>query len=143
MKGYMGMPEETAATLKGGWLYTGDVGYLDEGGRLFIKDRLRDVVISGGFNIYPSDIEAALARHPDVSDSVVFGVPDPKWGERVEAAVQLRSGSGSSAEDLVAFARTQVGAVKAPKVVHLVSTLPKSPVGKVLRREVKAMFVAR
>jgi acyl-CoA synthetase (AMP-forming)/AMP-acid ligase II len=143
MKGYLDMPEETAATLRGGWLHTGDVGHLDERGYLFIKDRLRDVVISGGFNIYPSDIEAALARHPAVSDSVVFGVPDPKWGERVEAAVQLKPGALASGETLIAFARGEVGAVKAPKSVHILETLPKSPVGKVLRREVKAMFTPR
>lgn len=137
MTGYLDMPEQTAQTIVNGWLHTGDVGALDERGYLFIKDRLRDVVISGGFNVYPSDVEAALARHPAVHESVVFGLPDDKWGESVTAAVQLREGESAGAEELIAFARSLVGAVKAPKRVVLYADLPRSAVGKVLRREVK------
>jgi fatty-acyl-CoA synthase len=138
MAGYLGMPEVTAETIRDGWLHTGDVGYLDDGGYLHIKDRIRDVIISGGFNIYPSDVEAALARHPAVQDCVVFGVADEKWGERVEAAVELRTGASASEDELVAFARDEVGSVKTPKRIHLLARLPRSPVGKVLRREVKS-----
>jgi fatty-acyl-CoA synthase len=119
---------------------TGDVGYLDVGGNHFIKDRIRDVVISGGLNIYPSDIEAVLSRHEAVLDAVVFGVEDEKWGERLEAAVQLKPAAKTTPEDLVAFVRSFIGSVKAPKRVHLVAELPRSPVGKVLRREARAQF---
>jgi acyl-CoA synthetase (AMP-forming)/AMP-acid ligase II len=100
------------------------------------------VVISGGFNVYPSDVEAALARHPAVRDVVVFGVPDAKWGERVEAALELKSGAAAAEADLIAFAKTQVGSVKAPKHIHIMADLPRSPVGKVLRREAKLLFAA-
>ena len=140
MQGYLGMEKETAEVLRDGWLHTGDVGYLDAKGYLFIKDRLKDVIISGGYNIYPSDVEAALARHPAIAESVVFGLPDAKWGERVEAAIQLKPGQIASSDEIIAFAKTQVGSVKAPKAVHLVPDLPKSPVGKVLRREARRIF---
>jgi acyl-CoA synthetase (AMP-forming)/AMP-acid ligase II len=140
MSGYLGMPEETARTLVDGWLHTGDVGYLDPQGFLFVKDRMRDVVITGGFNVYPSDVEAALARHPAVRECVVFGAPDAHWGERVEAAVEVKSGAEVSEEELIAFAKRQLGSVKAPKFVHVVSALPRSPVGKVLRREARLHF---
>jgi fatty-acyl-CoA synthase len=140
MNGYLDMPEETAKTIVDGWLHTGDVGMLDERGYLYIKDRLRDVIISGGFNVYPSDVEAALAQHRAVYECMVFGVPDAKWGERVEAAVQLHPGASASAEELIAFVKERVGSVKAPKTVHVVADLPRSAVGKVLRREVKRLF---
>lgn len=141
MNGYLGMPEETARTLVDGWLHTGDVGYLDERGFLFVKDRIRDVVITGGFNVYPSDVEAALTRHAAVHECVVFGMPDPHWGERVEAAVELKPQAQATAEELIEFARQQVGSVKAPKRIHLLPALPRSPVGKVLRREAKARLL--
>lgn len=137
MTGYLDMPEQTAETIRGGWLHTGDAGALDERGYLFIKDRLRDVVISGGFNVYPSDVEAALVRHPAVYECVVFGVPDEKWGEAVTAAVQLREGAAAGAEEIITFAKSQVGSVKAPKRVVFYDELPRSSVGKVLRRVVK------
>jgi fatty-acyl-CoA synthase len=140
MNGYMAMPEESAKTLVDGWLHTGDIGYLDERGYLFVRDRIRDVVISGGFNVYPSDVEAALGKHPAVHEAVVFGVPDSHWGERVEAAVELRPGMTAAENELIAFMKELIGSVKTPKRVHIVELLPRSPVGKVLRREAKAMF---
>jgi fatty-acyl-CoA synthase len=139
MTGYFEMPTETAETLRAGWLHTGDIGLVDEAGFLYVKDRIRDVVITGGFNVYPSDVEAAIARHPAVSEVVVFGVPDQYWGERVEAALELRPGHRASQEDLVAFCKEHVGSVKTPKRIHIVQTLPRSPVGKVLRREARAI----
>ncbi len=142
MKGYYKMPEETAKTIKDGWLYTGDIGYFDDRGYLFIKDRLRDVVISGGFNVYPSDVESGLCEHPDIYECVVFGIPDAKWGERVEAAVQLRADAAATSSDIIGFAKDRLGSTKAPKEVHILDDLPRSPVGKVQRREVKAMFTA-
>lgn len=139
MSGYLDNPAQTAETLVDGWLHTGDVGYLDGRGYLFLKDRLKDVIISGGFNIYPSDVEAALAAHPAIHECVVFGRPDEKWGEAVQVAVELRGGAEASAEDIIAFAKRQVGSVQAPKTVHFVDTLPRSAVGKVQRREVRAL----
>jgi acyl-CoA synthetase (AMP-forming)/AMP-acid ligase II len=140
MSGYLDSPEQTAEALVDGWLHTGDVGYLDERGYLYLKDRLKDVIISGGFNIYPSDVEAALVAHPAIHECVVFGRADEKWGEAVQVAVELREGAAASAEDIIAFAKKQVGSVQAPKQVHFVESLPRSSVGKVQRREVRALI---
>ncbi len=139
MDGYFELPEKTAETIVDGWLHTGDVGYLDERGYLYLKDRIRDVVISGGFNVYPSDVEAVLVKHPDVYECVVFGVPDDKWGERVEAAVELRN-PAATADSLIAFLKEKIGSVKTPKVIHIVERLPRSNVGKVQRKEARDMF---
>jgi acyl-CoA synthetase (AMP-forming)/AMP-acid ligase II len=138
MTGYLDMPEQTAATLIDGWLHTGDGGTIDRRGFVFLRDRLRDVIITGGFNVYPSDVEAALARHPKVHDCVVFGLDDDKWGEAVNAAIQLKGGARATAEEIIAFAKAELGSVKAPKRVVFYDDLPRSAVGKVLRREVKA-----
>lgn len=137
MTAYLDMPAATAEVLADGWLRTGDVGALDERGFLFIKDRLRDVIISGGFNVYPSDVEAALVRHPAVHECVVYGLPDEKWGESVNAAVVLRPGSAASEDEIIAFAREAVGSVKAPKRVVFHDDVPRSGVGKVLRRAIR------
>lgn len=139
MTGYLDMPEETAKTIVDGWLHTGDVGMIDERGYLFIKDRLRDVIITGGFNVYPADVEDALLHHPDVEEACVFGLPDDKWGERVTAALRLRTGATVTAEALIAWTKERLGSVKTPKEVHMVKALPRSPVGKVLKREVRAL----
>ncbi len=137
MTGYLGMPEATAEVMVGGWLRTGDVGMVDERGFLFLKDRLRDVIISGGFNVYPSDVEAALVRHPAVYECVVFALPDDKWGETVQAAVVLHDRAAATADEVIAFAKRELGSVKAPKRVLFYDDLPRSGVGKVLRREVR------
>lgn len=137
MTGYLGMPEATAEIMAGGWLHTGDVGMLDERGFLFLKDRLGDVIISGGFNVYPSDVEAALVRHPAVYECVVFALPDEKWGETVQAAVVLHDGAAATADEVINFAKAELGSVKAPKRVLFYDDLPRSGVGKVLRREVR------
>jgi acyl-CoA synthetase (AMP-forming)/AMP-acid ligase II len=139
MSGYLDNPEQTTEALVDGWLHTGDVGYLDERGFLFLKDRLKDVIITGGFNVYPSDVEAALVAHPAIHECVVFGLPDEKWGEAVQVAVELRDGAIASADDIIAFAKQQVGSVQAPKRVHFLDSLPRSAVGKVQRREVRAL----
>lgn len=143
MKGYLDAPEKTAETIIDGWLHTGDVGVVDERGYIFIKDRIRDVVITGGFNVYPSDVEAVLGQHPAVTECVVFGVPDRKWGEAVTAAVEVREGEDASASEIVAFVKEKLDSVKAPKTVHIVEQLPRSPVGKVLRREARNMFLGK
>ncbi|MGE0715707.1 MAG: class I adenylate-forming enzyme family protein [Alphaproteobacteria bacterium] len=137
MSGYWRNPEKTAETLVGGWLRTGDLGTLDARGHLTLRGRSREVVISGGFNVYPIDVEAALGRHPDIADVAVFGVEDAKWGEAVHAAVVLRAGAGATAADLIAFARDAVGPIKAPKAVHLRGELPKNAFGKVLKPQLR------
>ena len=142
MTGYLDMPEATAETLRDGWLRTGDIGALDAHGYLFLKDRVRDVIITGGFNVYPSDVEAALVRHPAVQQCVVFGVPDDKWGEAVTATVVLRPGARAAEAEIIAFAKQAVGSVKAPKRVHFSDTLPISGVGKVMRRIAREAVMA-
>jgi acyl-CoA synthetase (AMP-forming)/AMP-acid ligase II len=134
MTGYLDMPEATAESLKEGWLRTGDIGTMDPRGYVFLKDRVRDLIITGGFNVYPSDVEAALVRHPAVRACVVFGIPDDKWGEAVNATVVLRDGAAADEAEIITFAKRHVGSVKAPKRVHFRDELPISGVGKVMRR---------
>ena len=140
MKGYYKMPDKTAETIIDGWLHTGDVGYIDARGFIFIKDRIRDVVVTGGFNVYPNDVEAVLGQHPDVTECVVFGLPDDKWGESVHAAVELTAGADADEAALIAFVKSRLDGVKAPKRIHITDALPRSAVGKVLRREAKVQF---
>jgi len=143
MTGYFRAPEETARTLTGGWLRTGDVGLLDDRGFLFLKDRIRDVIITGGFNVYPSDVETVIATHPAVIDCSVVGVPDDKWGEAVHAAVQLRPGSEFEPRTLMAMIRHELGAVKTPKEIHIFEALPRSAVGKVLKPAIRDDILRR
>ncbi|WP_233238193.1 AMP-binding protein [Bordetella sp. LUAb4] len=137
MTGYWRLPEKTAETLVDGWLRTGDTGLVDERGYLFLKDRLRDVVITGGFNVYPVDVENALISHPDVHECSVFGVPDDKWGEAVHAAVQPRAGAVIDADALKLHVRDLLGPVHTPKQIHIYESLPRSSVGKVLKNAVR------
>ena len=134
MTGYLDMPDETARTFAGGWLRTGDAGAFDDRELLFLKDRIRDVIITGGFNVYPGDVETALAAHPSVAECSVFGVPDAKWGEAVHAAVQVRQGYLFAPAELMALIKRELGPVKTPKEVHLFEKLPRTPVGKVPKR---------
>lgn len=141
MSGYLKAEAETRKTLVDGWLRTGDAGVLDERGYLFLRDRIRDVIITGGFNVYPSDVEVVLSAHPAVADCSVVGVPDAKWGEAVHAAVQLRPGMCVEADDLIALVKRELGSVKTPKHVHLFEALPRSAVGKVLKPAVRDMIL--
>lgn len=143
MAGYWRMPEKSAETLVDGWLHTGDRGYVDERGYLYLKDRLREVVITGGFNVYPIDVESVLDQHPAVHESAVFGIEDDKWGEAVHAAVQLKPGTAVDAPALIAFAREHLGAVKTPKAIHFYEDLPRSVAGKVHKVTLKAEIGAR
>lgn len=138
MAGYWKMPEKSAETIVDGWLHTGDRGFLDERGYLYLKDRLREVVITGGFNVYPIDVESVLDQHPAVHESAVFGVDDDKWGEAVHAAVQLKRGASVSEAELIAFAKPQLGSVKTPKRIHFYEDLPRSVAGKVHKITIKA-----
>ena len=140
MKGYYKQPDKTAETIIDGWLHTGDVGHLDSEGFLHITDRKRDVIISGGFNVYPSEVEQVLWTHPAVLDCAVIGVPDHQWGEAVKAVVELKPGADASAEELIALCKAKLGSVKAPKTIDFVSTLPRSPVGKVLKKNIRDTY---
>ena len=143
MSGYWQQPEKTAETIVDGWLHTGDRGLLDERGYLFLKDRLREVVITGGFNVYPVDVESVLDEHPAVHEAAVFGIEDDKWGEAVHAAVQLKPGATLDVQELIAFAKARLGSVKAPKQVHVYEQLPRSVAGKVHKVTLKADINAR
>jgi long-chain acyl-CoA synthetase len=140
MPGYWNRPDATAEALKNGWLHTGDVGYLDPEGYLFITDRIKDMIISGGANIYPREVEEVLLQHPAVAEVCVIGVPDEQWGESVKAVVVLDAERTATAEELIAFVRERMASYKKPKTVDFVASLPKSAFGKVLKRELRAPY---
>jgi acyl-CoA synthetase (AMP-forming)/AMP-acid ligase II len=140
MKGYYKQPEKTAETIVNGWLHTGDVGSVDAEGFLHITDRKRDMIISGGFNVYPSELEQLLWTHPSVLDCAVIGVPDADWGEAVKAVVELKPGCQATAGELIALCKERLGSVKAPKSVDFVPTLPRSPAGKVLKKDLREPY---
>ena len=143
MAGYWNLPEATAKTIDAeGWLRTGDAGFLDEDGYLYIQDRVKDLIISGGENVYPAEVENAICGHPDVADVAVIGVPDPKWGEAVKAIVVLKPGCAPSAEEIITFARRNIAAYKAPKSIDFAESLPRNPSGKILRRELREPYWA-
>lgn len=137
--GYFGLPEETAELLPGdGWLRTGDGGHLDESGHLFLTERIKDLIISGGENVYPAEVEHALRRHADVLDAAAVGVPDERWGEAVEAVVVLRRESSTSADDLTRWAADRLAGYKRPRRIVVLGDLPSNATGKVLRHRVRA-----
>jgi fatty-acyl-CoA synthase len=138
MAGYYKNPEATAEASRYGWHHTGDIGYLDEDNYLFIVDRAKDMIITGGLNVYSAEVEQVLLAHPAVQDCAVVGLPDEKWGERVVAVLQLRPGHSVTADDVRAFVKERLGSVKAPKQVEIWPDLPRSKVGKVLKPEIKS-----
>jgi acyl-CoA synthetase (AMP-forming)/AMP-acid ligase II len=142
MKGYYRAPEKTAETIVNGWLHTGDIGHLDAEGYLHITDRKKDMIISGGFNVYPSEVEQVIWAHPAVQDCAVIGVPDDEWGEAVKAVVELKAGQGVTAAALIALCKEKLGGVKAPKSVDFLESLPRSPVGKVLKKDLRQPYWA-
>jgi acyl-CoA synthetase (AMP-forming)/AMP-acid ligase II len=142
MKGYYKAPDKTAETIVDGWLHTGDVGYLDGEGYLHITDRKKDMIISGGFNVYPGEVEQVLWSHPAVQDCAVIGVPDDKWGEAVKAVVELNAGHSATAEELIALCKAKLGSVKAPKTVDFIAALPRSAAGKVLKKDLRQTYWA-
>ena len=143
MEGYYKNPEATAEVSRFGWRHTGDIGYLDDDNFLFIVDRAKDMIITGGFNVYSIEVENALRQHPDVMDGAVFGLPDEKWGERVSAVVQLHAGRTAQPHDLIAFVKERIGSVKAPKQIEIWPDLPRSKVGKVLKKDIRAQLADR
>jgi fatty-acyl-CoA synthase len=142
MKGYWNRPEASAEAIdKEGWFHSGDVGYVDEDGFLFICDRLKDMVISGGENIYPAEVEGALYKHEAIAEVAVIGLPDEKWGEAVTAVVVLHADQEMTIEELREFAETFLARYKLPSRLHIVEALPRNPAGKVLKFELKALLV--
>ncbi len=137
MRGYVDRPEETARVLRGGWLHTGDLGYLDDEGYLYIVDRRDDLIVSGGENVYPAEVEAVLREHPAIEDAAVVGVPDAVWGQTVMAAVKLRSGAHLAEDEVRAFCATRLAGFKVPRHVWFVEAIPRSAPGKVQRRLIR------
>jgi acyl-CoA synthetase (AMP-forming)/AMP-acid ligase II len=135
--GYWRLPEETAKAIKDGWLYTGDFGRLDEDGYIYIIDRKNDMIISGGKNIYPREIEEALYKHDAVLEAAVIGVPDDHWGESVTALVVLKTGKRATAEEIISFCKENLASYKKPRWVEFRQELPKNPTGKILKRLVR------
>jgi long-chain acyl-CoA synthetase len=139
MQGYYRLPEETTATLRGGWLHTGDMGRLDEDGYLYIVERKKDLIIRGGFNIYPREVEDVLYAHPAVAEAAVVGLRDPLMGEEVLAYVALKPGATSDEASLLAFCQSRLAKYKTPRQVRFLDSLPKSPIGKILKKELRRL----
>jgi long-chain acyl-CoA synthetase len=137
MTGYRNRPEATAATLKGGWLHTGDLGYVDSDGFYFIVDRTKDLVIRGGYNVYPREIEEVLYAHPGIREAAVIGKPDERLGEEVVAVVVLDEGASLSEAEIIAYSRERLAAYKYPREVRFMTELPKGPSGKILKTELR------
>lgn len=142
-KEYWERPEETAETLKNGWLHTGDLGSMDKHGYVYILDRKKDMIISGGTNVYPREVEEVMLLHPAVQEVSVFGVPDESWGEATKAVVVLEHGATAAAAELIEFCAQRMASYKKPKDVHFVDELPKSAYGKILKRELRAQYLQR
>lgn len=140
MKGYWNRPEATAEAIKDDWFRTGDAGYFDDEGFLYIHDRVKDMIVSGGENVYPAEVENALYGHPDIADVAVIGVPDEKWGEAVKAIIVPKPGSEPSSEDIIAYAKTRIAGYKCPKSVDIAEALPRNASGKVLRRHLREPY---
>jgi len=140
MKGYWNLPAETARAIHGDWFHTGDAGYLDEHGYLYIYDRVKDMIVSGGENIYPAEVESALFGHPAIADVAVIGVPDERWGEAVKAIVVLKPGARLATADLIAYARERIAGYKVPRSVDVVDALPRNPSGKILKRALREPY---
>jgi long-chain acyl-CoA synthetase len=133
MKGYLNKPEDTARVFTGNWFHTGDLGYFDEDGYLFIVGRSKELIIRGGYNVYPAEIEDVLHEHPAVAEAAVIGIPDERLGEEVMAFLTLRPGAVLTAPEVIAFCRERVAAYKYPRVIEIRDALPKNALGKILK----------
>jgi long-chain acyl-CoA synthetase len=137
MKGYLGRPEATAETMRGGWFHSGDIGIRDADGSYRIVDRVKDMILRGGFNVYPREVEEVLYGHPAIAEAAVIGVPHASHGEEVKAVVALKPGQSATPEDIIAWTKERLAAYKYPRIVEFVDALPKGPTGKILKRELK------
>jgi acyl-CoA synthetase (AMP-forming)/AMP-acid ligase II len=137
MKGYWNKPDATKESIVNGWFYSGDAGFFDDEGYLFIHDRVKDMIVSGGENIYPAEVENALMSHKEILDAAVVGIPDDKWGESVIGFVVIEESTNLSEVEIISYARTQIAAYKCPKSIEFIKELPRNPSGKILRRELR------
>jgi long-chain acyl-CoA synthetase len=143
MTGYWNLAEATAKALNSeGWLRTGDAGYMDDDGYIYIHDRVKDMIISGGENIYPAEVENAIFGHPSIADVAVIGIPDDKWGEAVKACVVLKAGATASPAEIIAWSRERIAAFKCPKSIDFIEALPRNASGKILRRQLREPYWA-
>ena len=140
MNGYWNRPEDTAAAIRDGWFHTGDAGYFDADGYLYIHDRLKDMIVSGAENVYPAEVERALEDCPGIAEVAVIGVPDQRWGEAVKAVVVAEPGTDVSARDIIDYARTRIASFKCPKSVDFVDAIPRNPSGKILKKVLRAPY---
>ena len=139
MKGYLGKDEETAKVItEDGWFRTGDIGRMDEGGFVYVEDRLKDMIISGGENIYSPEVERVLSEHPAVAEVAVIGVPDDTWGEVVRAVVGLKPGTTATEQGIIEFCQKRLAKFKCPRSVQIVEALPRNPTGKILKKDLRA-----
>ena len=137
---YWKKPDDTRETIVNGWLHTGDMGCYDDRGYIYIVDRKKDMIITGGENVFPREVEEVLYRHPAVMEAAVIGVPDPYWVEKVQAVVTLKKGASASAEELIAFCKKQIAGYKTPKSVEIIEALPKNAAGKILKRQLREQY---
>ena len=137
MKGYFNRPEATAEAMRGGWFHSGDIGYIDEDGDIVIVDRKKDMILRGGFNVYPREVEEVLYSHPAIREAAVIGMPDERYGEEVKAIVSLSPGANATSDEIIEYCRQHVAAYKYPRVVEIIDDLPKGPTGKLLKRALR------
>jgi acyl-CoA synthetase (AMP-forming)/AMP-acid ligase II len=137
MQGYWRRPDDTSGAVRDGWFHTGDAGSLDEAGFLYIRDRIKDMIVSGGENIYPAEVESILMGHPAVADVAVIGVPDERWGETVRAIVVRRPGADLEEQELIDWSRERLAGFKRPRTVAFTDVIPRNPSGKILKRELR------
>jgi len=142
MTGYWNRAAETDDVMRGGWFHSGDAGYMDESGFIFIKDRIKDMIVSGSENIYPAEVEAVLAGHPDIVEVAVIGIPDTKWGETVKAVAVRRAGTNLTGEALIVWTRDKLAGYKRPRSVDFVDALPRNASGKLLKRKLREPYWA-
>jgi long-chain acyl-CoA synthetase len=137
MKGYLGRSEATAETMRNGWFHSGDIGIRDADGSYCIVDRVKDMILRGGFNVYPREVEEVLYGHPAIAEAAVIGIPHDSHGEEVKAVVALKAGQSATPDDITAWCKERLAAYKYPRIVEFVDALPKGPTGKILKRELK------
>ena len=140
MRGYWNRPDASAEALRGGWMHTGDAGIVDDEGYLYIQDRVKDMIVSGGENVYPREIEDVLFQHAAVADAAVIGIPSEKWGEEVKAIIVLKEGEDASADDLLQHCRSQLAGYKQPRSIDFIAELPRNPSGKVLKKDLREPY---
>jgi len=140
MQGYWNLPEATARTLRDGWLFTGDAARMDEEGFIYIEDRIKDMIVSGGENVYPKEVENALFEHPDVADAAVIGIPSEKWGEAILAFLVTRDGEPIETEEVMDFCRERLAGYKVPRQVEFLAEVPRNATGKVLKKNLREPY---